>query len=458
MTTTQRSAATEGYSVIGSRPVRHDGTDKVTGRAQYGADISLPGMLYGKVLRSPHAHARIKSIDTSKAEAMPGVHAVATAADLPQAGGRVLDLGEGAMINPKFLSNNCLAAEKALYKGHAIAAVAADSAHEAELALALIDVEYEVLTPVQDVLEAMRDDAPLVHERLANLNDPSVRPGGLLGEGDDGKVGNVPNRYFYEIGDLEAGFAAADVVIEREFRTKAVHQGYIEPHAATALWNADDSLHLWCSSQGHFNVRDQTSTILGIPVSKVLVTQLEIGGGFGGKTLVYLEPVAAVLSKKTGRPVKIQMSRTEVFEGTGPTSGGYLRVKMGATNDGKITAADVSLYYEAGAVPRLAGESGSPVRPVLLQHRERQNRGCRRGAEPPQDRRLPRSRLAGRGLRRRVRRGRDLRCHRHGQDGLPHAERRQAGRPPRHRPAVRQHRLAGNRPGRPRARPLERAH
>ena len=357
MTTTQQSAATDGYSVIGSRPIRHDGTDKVTGRAQYGADIALPGMLYGKVLRSPHAHARIKSIDTSKAEAMPGVHAVVTSADLPQAGGRVLDLGEGAMINPKFLSNNCLAAEKALYKGHAIAAVAADSAHEAELALALIEVDYEVLEPVTDVLEAMRDDAPLVHERLANLNDPSVRPGGLLGEGDAGKVGNVPNRYFYELGDIEAGFAAADLVVEREFRTKAVHQGYIEPHAATALWNADDSLHIWCSSQGHFNVRDQTSTILGIPVSKVLVTQLEIGGGFGGKTLVYLEPVAAVLSRKTGRPVKIQMSRTEVFEGTGPTSGGYMRVKMGVTNDGKITAADVVLFYEAGAYP------GSPVNP-----------------------------------------------------------------------------------------------
>ena len=235
-------------------------------------------------------------------------------------------------------------------------------------------------------------------------------------------------------------------------------RAYIEPHAATALWNADDSLHLWCSSQGHFNVRDQTSTILGIPVSKVLVTQLEIGGGFGGKTLVYLEPVAAVLSKKTGRPVKIQMSRTEVFEGTGPTSGGYLRVKMGATNDGKITAADVSLYYEAGAFP------GSPVNPgaqcalscyniengkieaadVVLNH--------------PKTAAYRAPWLAGRGLRRRVRRGRDLRCHRHGQDGLPHAERRQAGRPPRHRPAVRQHRLAGNRPGRPRARPLERAH
>ncbi len=362
MTTTQQSAAqqsaaTDGYRVIGSRPIRHDGTDKVTGRAQYGADWQLPGMLHGKVLRSPHAHARIISIDTSRAEAMPGVHAVATAADLPQPAGRVIDLGEGAMINPKFLSNNCLAADKALYKGHAIAAVAADNAHTAELALALIDVEYEVLAPVTDVLEAMRDDAPLVHERLANLNDPSVRPGGLLADGDSGKTGNVPNRYFYELGDLEAGFGQADVIIEREFRTKAVHQGYIEPHAATALWNADDTLTIWCSSQGHFNVRDQSAVVLGLPVSKIRVVQMEIGGGFGGKTLVYLEPVAAALSRKTGRPVKVAMSRTEVFEGTGPTSGGYLRVKMGATNDGKITAADVALYYEAGAYP------GSPVNP-----------------------------------------------------------------------------------------------
>ena len=357
MTTTQQSAATDGYSVIGSRPIRHDGTDKVTGRAQYGADMRLPGLLHAKVLRSPHAHARIKSIDTSRAEAMPGVRAVVTSADFPQATGRVIDLGEGAMINPKFLSNNCLAAEKVLYKGHAIAAVAADDAHTAEQALDLIDVEYEVLTPVTDVLEAMRDDAPLVHERLANLTDPSVRPGGLMADGDGGKTGNVPNRYSFELGDPAAGFAQADVVIEREFRTKAVHQGYIEPHAATALWNADDTLTIWCSSQGHFNVRDQSAVVLGMPVSKIRVVQMEIGGGFGGKTLVYLEPVAAALSRKTGRPVKVTMSRTEVFEGTGPTSGGYLRVKMGVTNDGKITAADVALYYEAGAYP------GSPVNP-----------------------------------------------------------------------------------------------
>ena len=133
MTTPQQSAATSGDSVIGSRPIRHDGTDKVTGRAQYGADMHLPGMLHAKILRSPHAHARIRGIDTSKAETMPGVHGVVTSADLPQLGGRLFDLGEGAMINPKFLSNNCLAAEKALYKGHAIAAVAVDSPHEARV-------------------------------------------------------------------------------------------------------------------------------------------------------------------------------------------------------------------------------------------------------------------------------------------------------------------------------------
>ncbi|MEE9261263.1 MAG: xanthine dehydrogenase family protein molybdopterin-binding subunit, partial [Dehalococcoidia bacterium] len=143
------------FSVVGTRPIRHDGTDKVTGRAQYGADINLPGLLFGKVLRSPHAHARIRSINTSRALALAGVHAVVTSENLPEASGRAVDLGEGAMTNPKFLSNNCLAAEKALYKGHAVAAVAADSAHLAEEALALIEVDYEVLPTVNDVLDAM---------------------------------------------------------------------------------------------------------------------------------------------------------------------------------------------------------------------------------------------------------------------------------------------------------------
>ena len=349
--------STQEYKVVGTRPIRHDGTDKVTGRAQYGADIQLPGLLHGKILRSPHPHARIKSIDASRALALPGVKAVVTSADFSQPSGKVADLGEGAMVNLKFLSNNCLAAEKALYRGHSVAAVAATSAHVAEEALSLIDVDYEVLPPVINVLDAMKEDAPVLHERLATLSNPAMRPGGLREEDDAGKGTNISNHFVFEIGDMEEGFKEADVIVEREYNTASVHQGYIEPHSATALWSADGNLTIWCSSQGHFNIRDQSADILGIPISKIKVIPLEIGGGFGGKTLVYLEPVAAVLSKKTGHPVKLTMSRSEVFEGTGPTSGSYMRVKMGAKKDGRITAAEAVLAYEAGAYP------GSPVNP-----------------------------------------------------------------------------------------------
>ena len=347
------------FNVVGSRPVRHDGEEKVTGRARYSADINLPGLLHAKVLRSPHAHARIKSIDASKALALPGVRGVVTSADFNQPTGRVIDLGEGAMVNPRFLSNNCMAADKALYKGHAVAAVAATSAHIAEQALKLIDVDYEVLPAVVDVLEAMKDDAPVLHERLANATNPNMRPGGLRSDDDPGKSTNIANHFFFEAGDIDKGFAEADTIVEREFRTESVHQGYIEPHAATALWAADGHITIWGSSQGHFNVRDQTANILGVPVSNIKVVPMEIGGGFGGKTLVYLEPVAAMLAKKTGHPVKVAMSRADVFEGTGPTSGSYMRVKLGVNKEGKITAADATLAYEAGAFP------GSPINPGI---------------------------------------------------------------------------------------------
>ena len=168
------------YEVVGTRPIRHDGVDKVTGQARYGADIRLPGMLYGKVLRSPHAHARILSIDTSRAEALPGVHAVVTAADLVQHAGRITDVTEGMMHNLRFMSNNILAADKVLYKGHAVVAVAATSVHVAEEALGLIAVAYEVLPAVLTAAEAMQPDAPLLHERLAAVTNVNIRPGGLL--------------------------------------------------------------------------------------------------------------------------------------------------------------------------------------------------------------------------------------------------------------------------------------
>ena len=349
--------STQEYKVVGTRPIRHDGVDKVTGRARYGADINLPGLLYGKMLRSPHPHARIKSIDTTRALALPGVKAVVTSADLPQPAGRLAEQPEGAMINPKFLSNNCLAGDKVLYKGHAVAAVAATSQHIAEQALALIDVDYEVLPFVTDVLDAMKEDAPVLLERLVNSTNPNVRTGGLRSDDDTGKASNIANHFVFELGDLDQGFKEADIVVEREFRTQSVHQGYLEPHTATASWGEDGNLTVWCSSQGHFTIREQTALLLGIPVSKVRVVPMEIGGGFGGKTLVYLEPVASLLSKKTGQPVKVTMSRTEVFEGSGPTSGSYMKIKMGANKEGKITAADATLIYEAGAYP------GSPVNP-----------------------------------------------------------------------------------------------
>jgi CO/xanthine dehydrogenase Mo-binding subunit len=329
------------YKVIGKRPVRHDGVDKVTGRAIYGADVQLPGMLYGKVLRSPHAHARIKSIRTDKALALEGVKAVVTAADLPDSAGRSANLGELGEVPLQHISHNVLASGKALYQGHAIAAVAATSTHLAEEALDLIEVEYEVLPPVLEVLQAMQENATLLHDDLftMELGQKSNRPS------------NVASHQTFQRGDIKAGFAKADHVLEREYRSATVHQGYIEPHAATALWNADGHVTLWCTTQGAFSMRTCVHQVLGIPVSKLKVIPTEIGGGFGGKIPAYGEPVAALLARKARRPVKVVMDRTEVFLATGPTSGSYVKLKMGVKRDGRIVAAKATLAYEAGAFP-----------------------------------------------------------------------------------------------------------
>ncbi|MBI4641280.1 MAG: xanthine dehydrogenase family protein molybdopterin-binding subunit [Candidatus Tectomicrobia bacterium] len=332
------------YKVIGTRPIRHDGTDKVTGRAIYGADVQMAGLLHGKILRSPHAHARIRNINVSRALALPGVKAVVTAKDLPKLPDKVVDLGEGP-VNFRYLSNNILADDKVLYRGHAVAAVAAVSPHIAEEALALIDVDYEVLPLVIHVLDAMKDNAPLLLEDLKTTS---------MGQKAD-NPSNIASHIQHKLGDLEKGFAEADLVIEREFYTATVHQGYIEPHNATAYFAPDGHLTIWCSTQGAFGVRSQVSEIIQMSISKIKVIPAEIGGGFGGKISVYLEPVAALLSQKTGHPVKVLMNRTEVFEGTGPTPGSYIRVKMGAVKPGRITAAEAYMAYEAGAYP------GSPV-------------------------------------------------------------------------------------------------
>lgn len=337
------------YKVIGTRPVRHDGVDKVTGRALYGADVELHGMIYAATLRSPHAHARIKRIDTSKADVAPGVRAVCTSADIPDQGDRMVELGEGA-VNMRHLSANVLARDKVLYEGHAVAAVAADTIHQAEEALQLIEVEYEPLPPVMNVLRGMDEQAPI-------LND-DVRTD-FLGELGD-QPSNVAKKFLFEVGDVEQGFAAADVIVEREFDTQTVHQGYIETHNATVLWNADGKVTVWMSTQGTFTVRQQTAELMRIPVSHVKVVPMEIGGGFGGKISVYLPPVAAILSKKSGRPVQSVMRRDEVFAATGPTPGSHIRVKLGATKDGRLTAGEAWIGFEAGAYP------GSPVGPACM--------------------------------------------------------------------------------------------
>ena len=326
------SANESKYKYIGTRPIRQDGLDKVTGRARFAADLSLPGMQHGIVVRSPHAHANIVSIDTSKAEAMPGVKAVITGADFP-----MLD-----PKNPQFgVSVNLMARGKALYEGHVVAAVAAETRSQARKAAAAVEVEYEVLPHVLTVDEAMADDAPLLHEGILTrgAEPPAEKPS------------NVPARTVSGRGDVEEGFAQADVVVEHTFTTKPVHQGYIEPHAAVADTREDGTTEVWCSSQGHFRVQSQTAAMLGWEVSQVTVKPAEIGGGFGGKTTIYVEPLAVKLSEKAGRPVKVVMTRDEVFKATGPTSGTKIRVKIGAKNDGTLTAAEAWMAYESGAFP-----------------------------------------------------------------------------------------------------------
>lgn len=332
------------FKWVGTRPIRPDGVPKVTGRALYGADLKLPGMLFGKVLRSPHAHARIRSIDTSAAEALPGVKAVVTSRDFPE---QKFDyIGpERVAVNFWHVTRNIMAREKVLYEGHAVAAVAATSASIAEEAARLIKVDYEVLPHVIDVDEAMAEDAPLLFEDMITRG---VEPA-------PSKPSNISKRLEFAIGDVDAGFQQADVIIEKTFKTAAVHQAYIEPHACVAKYEADGQCEVWSSSQGHFAMRALTAQIIGARLGDLRVTPAEIGGGFGGKTVTYLEPVAATLSKKSGLPVRLQMSREDVFRASGPTSGASMWVKIGVKKDGTIVAADGVFKFQAGAFP------GSPV-------------------------------------------------------------------------------------------------
>jgi CO/xanthine dehydrogenase Mo-binding subunit len=334
----------KALQVVGTRPIRPDGVDKVTGRANFGADMTMPGMLWGRIKRSPHAHARIVSINTENAQALPGVRAVITRADFPDITPERAHIG-AAPHNLHDMSLNCMAKGKVLYEGHPVAAVAATSQLVAEQALDLIEVEFDVLPHVMDVEAAMAEDAPLLHD---NIFTAGIEP-------KPEKPSNIAKVVRFAKGDVEAGFEEADVVIERRYTTKPVHQGYIEPHACLVSVGADGQTIIYSSSQGQFMVRAYTARICGADIANIRAIPAEIGGGFGGKTIIYLEPLAYMLSKKSGRPVKIVMSREEVFRATGPTSGAVVEVKLGAKRDGHITAAQSILKYQAGAFP------GSPV-------------------------------------------------------------------------------------------------
>ncbi|TIP71576.1 MAG: xanthine dehydrogenase family protein molybdopterin-binding subunit [Mesorhizobium sp.] len=333
--------SSRSFASVGTRPIRPDGVDKVTGRARYGADFNMAGQLVGRVLRSPHAHATIRKIDTSKAEKLPGVKAVITAADLPD-----LTDGDAAMYD---ILDNCMARKKALYDGHAVAAVAAVDARTATQALKLIEVDYEVLPHVTDVDEAMKHSAPVL--------DDSIFTEGV--EEKPTKPSNVTKRSQYGHGDVREGFAQADYVVERSFKTEQTHQGYIEPHACVASVSSDGTADLWVCTQGHFVYRQHCAQLLGMEASKLRVTSSEIGGGFGGKTHVWAEPVALALSRKAGRPVKLVMTRDEVFRASGPTSATSIDVKIGARKDGTITAAEATLRYSCGPYAGMWAELGA---------------------------------------------------------------------------------------------------
>jgi len=332
------NGADRKFKWVGTRPIRHDGVDKVTGKANFGADLSFPDMLWGKVLRSPHAHARIQRIDASKALAIDGVKVVVTGADLPSLASAEVEGGEGGG-NMRDLACNVMARDKALYHGHAVAAVAALTPELADQALAAIEVEYQVLKPVLSIEDALAPNAPILHDDLRTK-----------GVKDSGRT-NVAARIPFMKGDVAKGFAEAEYVVERTYRTQTVHQGYIEPHAVVARTNPDGQSVLWCCTQGAFMVRAYCAAILGLDLSQLKVIPSEIGGGFGGKTTVYTEPIAVLLSRKSGRPVKMVMSREEVFRATGPAGAAKVEVKLGAKRDGTLVAAQARLWYEAGGFP-----------------------------------------------------------------------------------------------------------
>jgi CO/xanthine dehydrogenase Mo-binding subunit len=327
---------------IGLSIPRPDGPDKVTGQVQYVADLSPHGLLHAKLLRSPHAHAKIVRIDVSKAKALPGVRAVITAADIPQ-------LKKKAPTR----AHAVLAIDRVVFAGQPVAAVAADEPAIAEEALDLIDVQYEVLPVAADPLESMKPGAPPVAE-LGTEADTSeaLAHGSVAGvstEAKPSKAVNISQQARLQRGDVAKAFAESDVVIENTYRVPMVHQGYMEPHAVLAQWDSSGNLTLWASTQGSFNTRSEVADVLELAENRIKVIPMECGGGFGGKIRALCEPITAVLAKATNRPVRYVMTRKEELEAGMPAPQVIIKMKTGVKRDGTLMAIEAEAILESGA-------------------------------------------------------------------------------------------------------------
>jgi xanthine dehydrogenase molybdenum-binding subunit len=308
------------YTAVGKRTPRLDGPDKVTGRTQYGADIVLPGQAWGAILRSPHAHARLRRLRTDKAEKMPGVLAILTGRDFPRT-----DF-EGVPV---------LAKDKVRYVGEGVAAVAAETEEQALAAARAIEVEYDPLPLVADVRDAIRPGAPKIHD-----------------ESDDPNLPNIAGVAESKRGDVDAGFAQSDRVFENTFETPWVHQGFIEPHVSLAEANAGSGhITVWTTTQAQFNQRSDIANVLGLPLSQVRVIGLPVGGGFGGKIALCLEPIVAELARRSGRPVKMVVSRKDDFVASHPCGAAVMELKTGVKRDGTLVALQARLLFDTGGYP-----------------------------------------------------------------------------------------------------------
>ncbi len=321
---------------VGKSVPREDGAQKATGQGVFATDMHLPGMLYGKYHRSKFAHAKILNIDLSKALKVPGVKAIVTAKDYPKD-----EAGNLLRFGPYMQDGVIFAHKKARYIGEPIAAIAAADEDTAAEAAELIDVDYEQLPAVFDPMEAMRPDAPIIHEDLEQyLTNPGLDPI---------RSGNVLAKIRILRGDPEKAFQEADHVVEQKFRTTTHHQGYMEPHAALAQVEADGKVTVWTSTQSVSTIRMQLLQTLLLTPGKVRVVAPFIGGGFGGKVDMRVEPHAILLAQKTGRPVQLVLTREEEFISGNPRHPFSVEYKTAAKKDGRITARQFNFIVDSGA-------------------------------------------------------------------------------------------------------------